>query len=124
VLTTSVLIHCSIRLPLILACDAYSYGFLCNISHIIHDVIELPISCTSYSSITLKLAEKNYANFDKEPLAVVYGVQKFYMYVAGRKFTIISNNKPIFGMFRPGRQIPDVVSPRVLIKVVIIYTKF
>ncbi|KAJ8871284.1 hypothetical protein PR048_027592 [Dryococelus australis] len=41
----------------------------------------------------------NYGQFDKEDLALVYGVNKFQKYLLGRTFTIFSDHKPLLGVF-------------------------
>lgn len=40
----------------------------------------------SYASRSINLAEKNYSQMRKEPLAIICGISKFYMYLYGRKF--------------------------------------
>ena len=49
----------------------------------------------AYASRTLKPAEKNYAPIEKEMLAIVFGLTKFYDYTYGRHIHIISNHQPL-----------------------------
>ncbi|KAF4528412.1 hypothetical protein B566_EDAN016988 [Ephemera danica] len=111
VLSTAALTHYSTELPLILACDASPHGVGAVISHIMPNGEEKPIA---FGSKTLKSSEQNYSHVDKEALAVVFGVRKFYYYLAGRKFTIITDSKPVVGIFNPTKSISENLSPRML----------
>ena len=57
---------------------------------------ELPIA---YASRTLVNAEKNYSTTEKELLAIVWGCRQFTHYLYGRKFTILTNHKPLTWVF-------------------------
>ncbi|KAF4532139.1 hypothetical protein B566_EDAN017008 [Ephemera danica] len=111
ILSTAALTHYSTELPLLLACDASPYGVGAVISHIMPNGEERPIA---FGSKTLKSAEQNYSHVDKEALAVVFGVRKFYPYLAGRSFTIITDSKPVVGIFNPTKSISENLSPRML----------
>ena len=58
-------------------------------------------------------AENNYAHLDKEALAIVFGVKWFYHYLCGRKFTILSDHKPLKHIFSENKGIPTMASSRV-----------
>lgn len=49
----------------------------------------------AFSSRSLTDTEKEYAQIEKELLAVVHAVNKFHLYVYGRKFKVISDHKPL-----------------------------
>lgn len=56
-----------------LACDASQYGIGAVLGHEMSDGSECPVG---YVSRTLDDAEKNYAQLEKEGLALVFGVKK------------------------------------------------
>ena len=74
------------------------------------DGLERPIA---YASRSLSQAEKNYAQLDKEALAIVFGVNRFHHYLCGRKFTILSDHKPLKHIFSENKGIPIMASFRV-----------
>ena len=72
--TAPVLCHYDPSLPLRLAGDASAYGVGAVVSHILKDGSERPIA---YASRSLSVAEKNYAQLEKEASSLVFGVKKF-----------------------------------------------
>ena len=68
----------------------------------------------AFAPRTLSVAERRYAQVDREALAVVFGTKKFHMYLFGRHFTIVTDHKPVLGLLNATRAIPAVCSPRVL----------
>ena len=75
-----VLTHYNTKLPVILNCDASPYGLGVALVHKFSDGSEHPIS---FASRTLSSAEKNYAQLEREGLAIVYGVKYFHKYLYG-----------------------------------------
>ena len=49
---------------------------------------------------------------DKEGLAVVYGVKYFHKYLYGQKFRIITDHKPLLGLFKENQATSYMASAR------------
>ena len=80
------------------------------LSHIMKNGSEKPIY---FASRALSKAEQNYAQIEREGLAVIFGVSKFHKYIYGREFTIITDHKPLLGLFKEDRAISPTGSARV-----------
>ena len=104
-----VLAHYDSSLPLKLACDASPYGVGAVISHIMPSGEEKPIA---YGSRTLSKAERNYAQVEKEALAIIFGIKKFHQYVYGRKFLIVTDHKPLTMILSPKASLPTLAAAR------------
>ena len=80
------LAHYDPKLPLTLACDASAYGIGAVLTHKLPDGSEKPIG------------ERNYSQLEKEGLACVFGVKRFYSYVFGLSFDLITDHKTLLGL--------------------------
>ena len=87
------LIHYNTSSSLKLATDASAYVIGAIISHVLQDGYEKPIA---FASRTLSPSEKNYAQQEKEALAFI-----------GRRFTLITDHKPLKTILGPKKGIPS-----------------
>ena len=69
------------------------------------DGSERPVA---YASRTLSTAERNYGHLNKEALAVVFAVKKFYQFLYG----IYTDHKPLLGLLHPEKATPLMASIR------------
>ena len=107
--SASVLVHYDTNRELRLACDASGYGVGAVISHIMDNGEERPIA---YASRTLTPSEKNYAQIEKEALSIIFGVKKFHQYLYGRKFTLVTDHKPLLAILGPNSPVPTLAAAR------------
>ncbi|GFO11778.1 transposon ty3-g Gag-Pol polyprotein [Plakobranchus ocellatus] len=52
----------------------------------------------SYASRSLTDVESRYSQTEREMLAVVFGVEKFHIYLYGSTFIVITDHKPLLGI--------------------------
>ena len=107
--SAEVLCHYNPVLPIRLACDASSFGVAAVLSHLMPDGGERPVA---YASKSLSDAEKNYSQLDKEALAIVFGVRRFHQYLYGRKFTLITDHRPLLSILGPKSGVPLLAAAR------------
>ena len=70
---------------------------------------ERPIA---FASRTLSASEKNYAQVEKEALSLVFGVKRFHQFLYGRKFTLVTDHKPLQAILGPKSAVPILAAAR------------
>ena len=65
-----------------------------------------------YASRSLSEMEQRYAHIDKETLSIIFAVKRFHQYLFGLSFTIITDHKPLLGLFGSYKVIPAMSSSR------------
>ena len=107
--SAALLRHYDPNKPLVLHCDASPYGVGAVLSHRTEENTEHPIA---YSSRVLSSAERNYSHIEKEALAIASPVKKFYQYLYGRHFLLVTDHKPLLGLFAETKPIPTMAAAR------------
>lgn len=105
----NVLVHYSPALPVGISCDASNVGIGAVLFHRYPDGSERPIANVSK---ILTGSQRNYSQIHKEALAIIYGLKKFYQYVYGRKFILVTDHRPLRAMFGPGKATPALAANR------------
>jgi len=105
-----VLEHFDPKKEIVIVCDASPIGVGAILSQVDANGNEKPVI---YASRALSDAERKYSQIDREGLAVIFGVKKFHKYVFGRYFKLITDHKPLLGLFGEDKVIPEHASARV-----------
>ena len=107
--SAKVLTHYNLTLPIVTTADASAYGVGAVISHVFPERSERPIA---FTSCTMTTSEKNYAQLEKEALALVFGVRKFHQYLYGRPFIPITDHQLLTTILGPKKGIPFLAAAR------------
>lgn len=98
-----VLAHYDAKLPIKLVVDSSSYALGAVLSHVYPDRTERPVA---YASRVLSGSECKFPQIEKEALAIIFGVTKFYDYLFARKFQLETDHKPLIYIFGDKKGIP------------------
>ena len=101
--------HYDPSLPIRIAGDASAYSIRAVIADVLPDGTEHPVA---FASHTLTSSERNYAQVEKEALSLIFGVKHFHAYLYGRKFTIMTDHKPLTAILGPKKGIPPLAAAR------------
>ena len=105
------LVHFDPLFLIVVHADASSYGLGVVLSHKMPDGSERPVC---YASRTLSTAERNYGHIEKEGLTLVFAVKKFHHYLFGHRFTMVTDHKPLLGLFSEHKGLPNRSAARIL----------
>ncbi|CAH8671840.1 unnamed protein product [Schistosoma bovis] len=97
------LTHYNPKLPIVVAADASTHGLGAVISHVFPDGSEKAVM---HASRTLTPAEKRYGQIEKEALALIFAVRRFHKFIYGRRFTLLTDHKPLLSTFGSKKGIP------------------
>lgn len=95
-LSDLVLTHYQQDLPIQVAADASSYAIGAQLSHEFDDG---SIKAIAYASRTLTKTERSYSQIEREALALIFAVKHFHRYIFGKKFTLVTDHKPLLAIF-------------------------
>lgn len=104
-----VLCHYDPKLPIGMSADASAYGVGAVLFHIFPDGTERSI-CYAYQK--LSKCQRNYAQIEKEAYGIIVGITKFRQYIYGRKFVLVTDQKPLLALFGSDKPILDRTSAR------------
>ena len=108
--SSKVLAHFDPKLPIVLLCDASSYGIGAILAHKLPNGSKRPLG---YISRTFSSSEANYSQIEQEGLACVFGVKKFHTYLYGHTFTLYTDHLPSKSLLQEHANIPVHASGRI-----------
>jgi len=103
------LVHYDVNKPLKLFCDASPHGLGACLVYVMPNGDERPVA---YTSRTLSAAEQDYAQIERETLAIIFAVCRFHQYVYGRTFTLVTDHWPLCKFLGEKKRIPPFAAAR------------
>ena len=98
---------------LILQCDASSVGVGAALLQPGPDGALQPVAYSSRILNILNNAEQNYAQIERESLAVVFGVTKYRQYLLGRHLKLLTDHKPLIALLGEHKPVPQLAAARI-----------
>lgn len=105
-----ILWHFDDKKPIVVSVDASPFGLGAVFAHTDDQGQEHAVT---FASKTLSKTQRRYSQINREALALVFAVTRFHQYLAGRKFTITTDHKPLLGIFNPTKPTPEIISPKI-----------
>ena len=95
------LAHFDPNVPLVLTTDASPVGLGACLAHRVTENGKSFLKPLSYASCSLKAAERNYAQIDREGLAIYWAVKHYRQYLYGNKFELHTDCSALVKIFGP-----------------------
>uniref|UniRef100_A0A183BPS4 RNA-directed DNA polymerase n=1 Tax=Globodera pallida TaxID=36090 RepID=A0A183BPS4_GLOPA len=108
-LSDLLLTHYDPTKPIVVAADASQHGIGATLSHKAPDGSERVVE---HACRTLTASERNYAQIEREALALIFACQKFHRMIYGRKFVLLTDHKPLLAIFGSKKGIPIYTAAR------------
>ena len=98
------------KAALVVHCDASPFALGAVLSSCDPETqVEKPVA---FAHRVLSPSERNYSQLDKESLAIVFACKKFDKFLYGRKFTVVSDHRPLVRIFGEKSALPSVAAAR------------
>ena len=110
--STATLAHYDDSLPLVLTTDASPYGLGACLSHKVEEDGKTSLKPLYYASCSLKPSEKNYAQVDREGLAVFWATKYFRQFLQCRSFELQTDCSALKRIFGPKNDLGGCASSR------------